>query len=267
MALYNCPECNRQVSDKAERCPNCGLGISEILPTESKKCPVCKKEMLEQSKYCPDCGVDTQQVINSQRNQNQQSQNQSEQATPLPQSSQESVAPILPNVPMQVQKPKFLIPILIVGAIVILGIIGAIVGIQANNTRVEQERIAEEQRIEEERIAEEQAERERLETERIAEEKRLSTMYTLYPYLPDFGVFADVAITPLDGIYDSFVYNLDSFDNSRIEEYAKLLQERYQFVYFDSLENDGNTFRVYKNENGLVSIGVIDGYFAVVVDD
>ena len=27
MALINCPECNRQVSDKAESCPNCGYPL------------------------------------------------------------------------------------------------------------------------------------------------------------------------------------------------------------------------------------------------
>ncbi|NLD49371.1 MAG: zinc ribbon domain-containing protein, partial [Clostridiaceae bacterium] len=25
MALINCPECNNRISDKAEKCPHCGL--------------------------------------------------------------------------------------------------------------------------------------------------------------------------------------------------------------------------------------------------
>ncbi|CAK7025569.1 zinc ribbon domain-containing protein [Saezia sanguinis] len=28
MALINCPECNKEVSDKAETCPNCGIKIN-----------------------------------------------------------------------------------------------------------------------------------------------------------------------------------------------------------------------------------------------
>jgi len=28
MALINCPECGKQVSDKAMACPNCGVGIA-----------------------------------------------------------------------------------------------------------------------------------------------------------------------------------------------------------------------------------------------
>lgn len=31
MALINCPECNKQVSDKAKSCPNCGFPISEYI--------------------------------------------------------------------------------------------------------------------------------------------------------------------------------------------------------------------------------------------
>ena len=29
MALINCPECNKEVSDKAKICPNCGFSISD----------------------------------------------------------------------------------------------------------------------------------------------------------------------------------------------------------------------------------------------
>lgn len=29
MALINCPECNKEVSDLAKTCPNCGIGISD----------------------------------------------------------------------------------------------------------------------------------------------------------------------------------------------------------------------------------------------
>ena len=37
MALFTCPECGKQVSDKAEMCPNCG-------------CPISKQTIQEESK-------------------------------------------------------------------------------------------------------------------------------------------------------------------------------------------------------------------------
>ena len=30
MALINCPECNKEISDKAKSCPNCGLPLREL---------------------------------------------------------------------------------------------------------------------------------------------------------------------------------------------------------------------------------------------
>lgn len=29
MALINCPECGKEVSDKAKTCPNCGIAITK----------------------------------------------------------------------------------------------------------------------------------------------------------------------------------------------------------------------------------------------
>lgn len=31
MALINCPECNKEVSDKANNCPNCGYPLSDMV--------------------------------------------------------------------------------------------------------------------------------------------------------------------------------------------------------------------------------------------
>lgn len=49
MALINCPECNKEVSDKAPACPNCGVPIY----TPDKEyivCPVCKSKDVTTSK-------------------------------------------------------------------------------------------------------------------------------------------------------------------------------------------------------------------------
>ncbi len=40
MALINCPECNKEISDRVQACPNCGFPLSEneeIVPQESQK--------------------------------------------------------------------------------------------------------------------------------------------------------------------------------------------------------------------------------------
>lgn len=42
MALINCPECNKEVSDKAEICPHCGYKLP-------------KQEPMFQGVYCPKC--------------------------------------------------------------------------------------------------------------------------------------------------------------------------------------------------------------------
>lgn len=35
MALINCPECEKQVSDRAATCPNCGVGITTARETQA----------------------------------------------------------------------------------------------------------------------------------------------------------------------------------------------------------------------------------------
>ncbi|WP_155890816.1 zinc ribbon domain-containing protein [Desulfuromonas sp. TF] len=73
MALVNCPECNKQVYDKANACPNCGYPIQSTsdnikpvseppaeelaIPTVSA-CPSCGKQLSSAAEYCNFC--DTQ---------------------------------------------------------------------------------------------------------------------------------------------------------------------------------------------------------------
>lgn len=74
MSLIKCPECGKQVSDKANQCPECGYNIKTNLLKEkvSKKkeqfkniilknktvCPSCGFEMTETKDICPECGSD-----------------------------------------------------------------------------------------------------------------------------------------------------------------------------------------------------------------
>ena len=36
MALIKCPECGKEISDKAKTCPNCGCPIKKITGTENE---------------------------------------------------------------------------------------------------------------------------------------------------------------------------------------------------------------------------------------
>lgn len=51
MAIIKCPECGRQVSDKAPVCPNCGVEISGKII----KCPFCGEVYFKNEGTCPHC--------------------------------------------------------------------------------------------------------------------------------------------------------------------------------------------------------------------
>ena len=36
MPIINCPECGKQVSDRAVQCPNCGFGVNSFLLREKQ---------------------------------------------------------------------------------------------------------------------------------------------------------------------------------------------------------------------------------------
>lgn len=42
MALVTCPDCNKQISDSAENCPQCGRPMETLI-----KCPNCKSTNIE----------------------------------------------------------------------------------------------------------------------------------------------------------------------------------------------------------------------------
>lgn len=55
MALINCPECGKEVSDRATVCPNCAFPLEEYTH-RLIKCPKCEKKILDTEKVCPNCG-------------------------------------------------------------------------------------------------------------------------------------------------------------------------------------------------------------------
>lgn len=68
MALINCPECGRQISNQAEKCPGCGFPIGQMNPqpnysqrqrqsVQMQTCPQCGLENPLSQSICPRCGA------------------------------------------------------------------------------------------------------------------------------------------------------------------------------------------------------------------
>ena len=62
MSLIKCPECGKEVSDKAKTCVNCGYPIEEYLSEINSKeeekptCLLCGSEIKGDEDYCLECG-------------------------------------------------------------------------------------------------------------------------------------------------------------------------------------------------------------------
>ena len=56
MALIACPECGKDVSDKALECPHCEAILKE---PDKKICVECGNELEEGTEICPKCGCPT----------------------------------------------------------------------------------------------------------------------------------------------------------------------------------------------------------------
>lgn len=51
MALIECPECGKKISDQAKMCPHCGMPLEKTII-----CPECGEEISSAEKNCPACG-------------------------------------------------------------------------------------------------------------------------------------------------------------------------------------------------------------------
>lgn len=66
MALITCPECGKEVSDKATSCPNCGTPLNN---TKSKKyCQHCGDLIDKDCVVCPKCGKQVGNIGSAEKN-------------------------------------------------------------------------------------------------------------------------------------------------------------------------------------------------------
>ncbi len=57
MALINCPECGKEISDQAVSCPNCGTPLGN-----KKFCKFCGEQIDENCVICPKCGKQVETI-------------------------------------------------------------------------------------------------------------------------------------------------------------------------------------------------------------
>lgn len=65
MAIINCPECGREISDQALSCPNCGAPVKS---TDKKFCKFCGEQIDKECVVCPKCGKQVEYLNNPNRN-------------------------------------------------------------------------------------------------------------------------------------------------------------------------------------------------------
>lgn len=56
MALMKCPKCNKEISDKAKYCPNCGCEVSNMQGDIQLFCKECGNRLTSEDTVCPKCG-------------------------------------------------------------------------------------------------------------------------------------------------------------------------------------------------------------------
>lgn len=62
MALINCPECGKEISDKAVSCPNCGAVVKK------KFCQHCGEKIDNDCVVCPKCGKQVGEIGGNDKN-------------------------------------------------------------------------------------------------------------------------------------------------------------------------------------------------------
>ena len=69
MSLIICKECGKEISDKANTCPNCGAPNLN-LSTNTKFCKHCGESIDKECIICPKCGKQVEEIRNNNDNRN-----------------------------------------------------------------------------------------------------------------------------------------------------------------------------------------------------
>lgn len=74
MALINCPNCGKSISEKAEKCINCGYVFIESKGLDTIKCEECGAVLTEADTICPNCGCPIKKADSNTETLSQQAQ-------------------------------------------------------------------------------------------------------------------------------------------------------------------------------------------------
>lgn len=72
MAMIQCPECGKEISDKARKCIHCGKVLIEDKP-QTKVCNECGKENSIDVTECAYCGCPFEEVVTPTKESNEKS--------------------------------------------------------------------------------------------------------------------------------------------------------------------------------------------------
>lgn len=50
--MMNCPECKKEISERADTCPHCQAPVNDF-----EKCAMCNREFSKRKWKCPNCGA------------------------------------------------------------------------------------------------------------------------------------------------------------------------------------------------------------------
>ena len=68
MAIINCEECGKEISDRATSCPYCGAPTGNIQQSNTKFCKHCGEIIDKECVVCPKCGKQVEELSNSDKN-------------------------------------------------------------------------------------------------------------------------------------------------------------------------------------------------------
>lgn len=137
--MIKCPECGRQISDKAPYCPNCGVAIAGKII----RCPECGEIYFKDQEMCPNCHHMTRlsgQVGNTQ------TETPSEQHATMPPTPptppvnhSAAIPPKSPSKPSGPQKPKKHNYTALIVAVILAIVVAGICFYFYNNAKVNKE--------------------------------------------------------------------------------------------------------------------------------
>lgn len=90
MALIKCPECGKEISDKALNCPNCGTPIGN-----KKFCKFCGEQIDKECVVCPKCGKQVESLAGNDTNPNIIINNSSNASAAASASANATVRPVV----------------------------------------------------------------------------------------------------------------------------------------------------------------------------